>query len=73
MLLANDMEYNTAKDFNTNSAFLNSVLQKYNAEIVPIEISKDIPLLPVSINGTICVFPSKNFEGFFIAKIKKNK
>ena len=28
MFIANDMEYNTAKDFNSNSAFLNSVLQK---------------------------------------------
>ncbi len=44
-----------------------------NIEVVPIdeEIFKDIPLLPVSIKGTICVCPSRDYEGFFIAKLRK--
>lgn len=33
---------------------------------------KDFPLLPVKIPGTICVCPNELFEGFFIAKIRKN-
>ena len=56
-----------------NENILNKVLAKFNAEIIPIEISEDIPILPVSIKGTICVCPTKNYEGFFVAKIKKNK
>ena len=52
---------------------IKKVLHRFNAEIVPIEISKDIPQLPVKINGTICVCPTVKYEGFFIAKIRKNK
>ena len=70
----NEMIYSTCSILEQeNENILKQVLQKFNAEIVPIEISKDIPLLPVSINGTICVCPTKNYEGFFIAKIRKNK
>lgn len=70
----NEMIYSTCSILEQeNEHVLKKVLQRFNAEIVPIEISKDIPLLPVSINGTICVCPTKNYEGFFIAKIRKNK
>lgn len=45
-------------------------------DIVPIEFNKetfkDIPLLPVKINGTVCICPNELYEGFFIAKIRKN-
>ena len=69
----NEMIYSTCSILEQeNENILKKVLQKFNAEIVPIEIAKDIPLLPVSINGTICVCPTKNYEGFFIAKIRKN-
>ena len=70
----NEMIYSTCSILEQeNENILNKVLQQFNAEIVPIEISKDIPLLPVSIKGTICVCPTKNYEGFFVAKIRKNK
>lgn len=55
-----------------NEEILNKILNKFDAEIVPINNLKDVPLLPVSIKGTICVCPNELFEGFFIAKIKKN-
>ena len=46
-----------------------------NAEIVPIEFEgiKELPILPVSLDGTICVAPTELYEGFYVAKIKKLK
>ncbi len=54
-----------------NEYVLNKVLSKENAKIVPIEkeLLKDIPLLPTTIDGTICVLPTNLYEGFFVAKI----
>lgn len=54
-----------------NEEILNNVLPKFNAKIVPIENIKQIPILPVTIEGTVCVCPSKLYEGFFVAKIIK--
>ncbi len=56
-----------------NEDIVNKALSEVKAEIVPIKTNciEDIPLLPVKINGTICVCPSEYYEGFFIAKIKK--
>lgn len=57
-----------------NEDNLKKLIDKYNLEIIPIDISKysDIELLPVNIKGTICVCPNEYYEGFFVAKIKKN-
>ncbi len=54
-----------------NEEVLEKVLSKNNVEIIPIQIDKNIPTLPVKIKGTICVHPTNEFEGFYIAKIKK--
>lgn len=56
-----------------NEEIIKKVLNKYDAEIVPIDISKmgELPILPTTIEGTICLYPNEFFEGFFIAKIKK--
>lgn len=56
-----------------NEDVLNTVLQKFNAEIVPIEDNKyeEIPKLPTKIDGTMCVTPNELYEGFFVAKIRK--
>lgn len=58
---------------NENENLLNRVLEKEKANIVPITIEtfKDIPTLPVTIEGTLCVQPTKLCEGFFVAKLKK--
>lgn len=71
-----EMVYSTCsilKDENEN--LLNRVLQKADASIVPIdkEFFKGIPMLPVTIEETICVAPNELYEGFFVAKIRKNK
>ena len=54
-----------------NELVLKKVLQKVGAEIVPIEPITDIPLLPTSIDGVMCVCPTEFYEGFFVAKIRK--
>ena len=58
-----------------NENILEKALKGTNAEIVPIEIAgiEDIPVLPTKIKGTLCVCPNKYYEGFFVAKIKKNR
>ena len=58
-----------------NEDILNKALKGANAEIVQIELEgiEDIPLLPTKIEGTLCVCPNKYYEGFFVAKIRKDK
>ena len=56
-----------------NEDILKKVLSKENVEIIPISDIQGIPLLPVSIKGTMCVCPTELYEGFFVAKIRKNK
>ena len=53
-----------------NEDIINMFLKENKIEIVPIEL-EDVPLLPVSIKGTICIAPNELFEGFFIAKLRK--
>ncbi len=55
-----------------NEEVLMESFKKENIEIIPInEELKDIPQIPVTMEGTICVMPNKFYEGFFIAKIRK--
>lgn len=56
-----------------NEKVVEEILKLGNVEIVPIDAEefKDIPLLPVSIEGTICVCPNELYEGFFVAKLRK--
>ena len=58
-----------------NEEIISKVLKEQEVELVPIDQSKfkDIEFLPVTIEGTMCICPNKNYEGFFIAKLKKIK
>lgn len=58
-----------------NEEIIKNVLMQNKVEIVPIELNgmEQIPLLPVKVEGTICVCPTEYYEGFFVAKIKKLK
>lgn len=49
--------------------------QHENIELVSIDESayEEIPKLPVTLPGTLCILPTQNYEGFFIAKLKKVK
>lgn len=54
-----------------NEEVLSKVVQKFEAEIVPIETIDGVPILPTSISGVICVCPTDLYEGFFVARIRK--
>ena len=45
-----------------------------NIELVPLDLTnyQDLPKLP-TLNGTLCVCPTKYYEGFYVAKIRKIK
>ena len=49
-----------------------NILKKVGAEIIPIEPIEGIPLLPTSTDGVMCVCPTELYEGFFVARIRKN-
>lgn len=61
------------KDENENIVSL--LLNNNDFEIVPLDenIFINIPKLPVTIPGTICVCPNELYEGFYLAKMKKIK
>lgn len=56
-----------------NEKIVQTALDSKLVDILPITSNEncDLPLLPTKINGTICVCPTKLYEGFFIAKLKK--
>ena len=56
-----------------NEDVVRSVLKK-GVEIVPIrpEDFEGVPLLPTTLEGTMCVCPNDEYEGFFVAKLRKN-
>ena len=53
-----------------NEKVLERALSKGNAQIEPMTV-QDIEVLPSKIAETITVCPTENYEGFFVAKIKK--
>ncbi len=52
-----------------NEDIINKAKKEFNIEIVP--INTDIETLPSTIDGVVTVMPTKEYEGFFVAKIKK--
>lgn len=56
-----------------NEDIIRTVLKGCGLEIVPIgeEITRGLPVLPVTIPGTLCVQPTRDYEGFFVAKMIK--
>ena len=58
-----------------NEDVVASVIKNGNIEIVPINFEgmEELPILPTKISGTLCVKPTELYEGFFVAKIRKNK
>lgn len=58
-----------------NEEIVKKVLKEVNAEIVPIEFEgmDELPNLPVTLEGTICIAPNEVYEGFYIAKLRKLK
>lgn len=69
-----EMVYSTCSILSPeNEDIIKSVLKDGKCEIVPIIFSgiEEIPILPTSIDGTLCIMPNEFYEGFFVAKIRK--
>lgn len=51
-----------------------SVIKKGGAQVEPVFIPgmDALPLLPSSLPGALCVCPTRDYEGFFVARIRKN-
>lgn len=58
-----------------NEEIVRKALSGGKAELVPIafDAMQDLPLLPSSLPGTLCVCPDARYEGFFVAKLRKKK
>ena len=54
-----------------NEDIVNNIINSGKMEIIPIKIDGTIPTLPTKIKGTLCVCPNEEYEGFFVAKLKK--
>jgi len=57
-----------------NEEVINYILKKYpNLQVIPLSLENytELPKLPVTIKGTLCLKPTTNYEGFFVAKIVK--
>ena len=70
-----EMVYSTCSILSSeNEDVINRVIRSTDAEIVPIYFDgiEQLPLLPTKINGTLCICPTELYEGFFVAKIRKN-
>ena len=56
-----------------NEEIVKAAIQGTKVEIVPVELpgTEQLPLLPVTLPGTLCVRPTEKYEGFFVAKMIK--
>ena len=57
-----------------NEKIIENILKDKKVEIIPIKFKgmEELPTLPTKITGTLCVKPTDLYEGFFVAKIRKN-
>lgn len=69
-----ELIYSTCSILNEeNDSIIKYILDNYkNIELVPLDLTnyESLPQLP-SIEGTLCVKPTKYYEGFYVAKLKK--
>lgn len=59
-----------------NELVLSSILKEYsNIKIEPLDLTnyQDLPILPTTIEGTLCVCPTTYYEGFFVSKLTKTR
>ena len=80
-LLEYYLEYKDNPNIKTSSKNVSieneNIIQKFinsnQIEVIPINTSSfsEIPILPTSISGTLCIAPSELYEGFFVAKLRK--
>jgi len=58
-----------------NEDVIQFILDAGEVQLIPLyeKDYEDIPFLPVTMKGTLCVKPTEEYEGFFVAKLKKIK
>ena len=58
-----------------NGDMVRRAAARMGAEVVPLEPAgfEDVPRLPASVPGTLCVCPDARYEGFFVAKLRRKK
>ena len=58
-----------------NEEIVRRAMKKTGAKLVPIDAADypGVPLLPVTLPGTMCVCPNEEYEGFFVAKLTRVK
>lgn len=69
-----EMVYSTCSILSIeNEKIIQKFIDLNQIEVIPIDknLFWDVPFLPTSIDGTLCIEPSKFYEGFFVAKLKK--
>lgn len=69
-----EMIYSTCSIlYNENEKNIQKILKSKDIELVPImpEAFKEVPMLPVKLEGTIAICPTSLYEGFFVAKLRK--
>lgn len=68
-----EMVYSTCSILtDENEHILEKVLKSSNVSLIPIKLPEEIKCLGEKINGTVVIAPNELFEGFFIAKLRKN-
>lgn len=71
-----EMVYSTCSILkDENEEIVKKAMMTAKCEIVKIEFDgmQELPILPTQIEGTLCVMPTEQYEGFYIAKIRKLK
>ena len=56
-----------------NEQVVRQALKNGGAEVLPVDpaLAEQLPLLPTSLPGCLCVRPTALFEGFFVARLRK--
>lgn len=70
----NEMVYSTCSILKEeNEDIIQNILKTKKVEIVDIDFKgiEQLPKLPTKIKGTLCVMPNEEYEGFFVAKLRK--
>ena len=56
-----------------NEEVIEKVLKEFKVSLVPVCLSDEIECLPSKLKEVAVVAPNELFEGFFVAKIRKEK
>ena len=56
-----------------NENIIENILKTGKVELVDIDFTgiEELPKLPTKVKGTLCVMPNEEYEGFFVAKLRK--